>query len=216
MVGHWSKPPPPRRLHGEEVLAGTDATVADFWRWAFSDLRTNNLRGVLAEYLVACALGAAGGTRVEWDGHDVTTREGVRVEVKASAYLQVWAQARPSRIVFTGLAARTWSPQEGYTADASNNADVYVFAIQTSQDHDQYDVLDVGQWEFHVLPAETLRRLGVRSLSYPTLRRYAAGPVSWSDLASTVAEVTAPKNTLPPLIVPRGSPGGSSGAGRTF
>ena len=31
--------------------------MLDFWRWAFSDLRDNTQRGVLAEFLVALALG---------------------------------------------------------------------------------------------------------------------------------------------------------------
>jgi len=34
------KPPHPiARVDGSEAFDGTDATVADFWRWAFSDLR---------------------------------------------------------------------------------------------------------------------------------------------------------------------------------
>lgn len=90
-------PLPAVRLTGQEVLTGTDATVTDFWRWAFSDLRTNALRGVLAEHLVASALGVADETRIEWDGHDVTTTDGVRVEVKSSAFLQSWPQPAPTR-----------------------------------------------------------------------------------------------------------------------
>ncbi len=35
---------------------GLDAAVSDFWRWAFSDLRDNTVRGVLAEFIVAAAL----------------------------------------------------------------------------------------------------------------------------------------------------------------
>ena len=33
-------------------------TVGDFWAWAFSNILTNNLRGIFAEYLVGTALGA--------------------------------------------------------------------------------------------------------------------------------------------------------------
>ena len=53
-----------------ERFAGLDATVTDFWRFALSDLRMNNARGYLAEFLVAQAVGATG-PRVEWDTYDV-------------------------------------------------------------------------------------------------------------------------------------------------
>ncbi|WP_277209202.1 hypothetical protein [Isoptericola croceus] len=78
-------------LDGSEKFRGLDATVMDFWRFAMSDLRMNNVRGYLGEFLVARALGAAG-NRVEWDAYDVLTPDGVRVEVKVRAHLQAWAQ----------------------------------------------------------------------------------------------------------------------------
>ncbi|WP_143226776.1 hypothetical protein [Actinomyces naeslundii] len=49
--------PKPTPLSGEEVVAGTDATVVDFWRFALSNLWMNNARGYLAEFLVAKAVG---------------------------------------------------------------------------------------------------------------------------------------------------------------
>jgi hypothetical protein len=56
-------PPPPARLdpttrlrNGGRLL-GEKAHVLDFWSWAFSDLRQNNVRGHLAEYIVGLALG---------------------------------------------------------------------------------------------------------------------------------------------------------------
>jgi hypothetical protein len=45
----WLVPAPPQALEGTDTFAGVDATVLDFWRWAFSDLRDNTQRGVLAE-----------------------------------------------------------------------------------------------------------------------------------------------------------------------
>ena len=38
-------------LSGEEVVAGTDATVVELWRFALSNLRMNNARSYLAEFL---------------------------------------------------------------------------------------------------------------------------------------------------------------------
>jgi hypothetical protein len=50
-------------LMGEERLA--DSRVLDFWRWALGDLRMNNARGYLVEYLVAKAVGDRSRVRVE-------------------------------------------------------------------------------------------------------------------------------------------------------
>jgi hypothetical protein len=42
-------------LDGNEALG--PSTVLDFWQWALGDLRMNNARGYLADFLVAKALG---------------------------------------------------------------------------------------------------------------------------------------------------------------
>jgi hypothetical protein len=46
----WLVPGPPQALEPEDRFVGLDASVVDFWRWAFSDLRDNTVRGVLAEF----------------------------------------------------------------------------------------------------------------------------------------------------------------------
>ena len=79
-MSHWLQRPPQRPpLAGHEEFVGMDATVQDFWRFAMSDLRMNNTRGYLAEFLVARAVGAIG-QRVEWDAYDVLAPFGARIE----------------------------------------------------------------------------------------------------------------------------------------
>ena len=63
----WIQPPERPGFTGVERFAGIDASVTDFWRFAMSDLRMNNARGYLAEFLVARALGLADVRRIEWD-----------------------------------------------------------------------------------------------------------------------------------------------------
>lgn len=84
--------------------------MLDFWRWTFSDLRTNIVRGVLAEYPVALAVGDPSPLRQAWDDFDVTTPSGIRVEVKSSAYLQSWRQRRLSQ-PSADLSASRWAPR---------------------------------------------------------------------------------------------------------
>jgi hypothetical protein len=42
----WLRPALPQALEGTDRFADADATVLDFWRWAFSDLRGNARRDV--------------------------------------------------------------------------------------------------------------------------------------------------------------------------
>ena len=180
------RPPEPALMSGDEPIAGADARLRDFWAWALSDLRTNTVRPMLAEFLVARALGAAQRPRVEWDAYDVRTPEGITVEVKSGAYLQAWAQAKASKVVFGGLHARTWTPESGYAESASFNADVYVFAVLTATEHDRYDALDVGQWSFWVLPRSAVAATGQRSLGLPRVQSLAGDAVPYSELADRV------------------------------
>lgn len=56
-----------RRLRGDEPVSlppsFEPSTVAAFWSWACSDVLSNTLRGLFAEWLVATALGLTGGQR---------------------------------------------------------------------------------------------------------------------------------------------------------
>lgn len=194
MQEEWIRPVGAAALLGGEEFVGCSATVLDFWRFAMSDPRVNNVRGYFAEFLVAQAVGS-GGARVEWDAYDVLTPDGTRVEVKSSAYLQVWEQKRPSRIVFTGLRGRTWTPQDGEAPEATYNADVYVFAVQTAQSHAEYNPLDVDQWAFYVLPRSTIERLGHNSISLPTLKTLTESSVTYAGLAEAITAASAANAT---------------------
>jgi hypothetical protein len=185
-------PPPTRLLTGDEPIAGMSASVRDFWAWALSDLRGNTVRPMLAEFLVAQALGAATRPRIEWDAYDVETEDGVRVEVKSSAYLQAWSQARPSSINFGGLNGRTWDAAAGYSSSATYNADVYVFALATARDHAAYNPLDLAQWTFWVLPRRIVEATGQKSLALSRVEFLAGAPVSCDGLAEAVRVAAEP------------------------
>jgi hypothetical protein len=67
-------------------------TLKNFWQWAYSDLVGNVRRGVLAEYIIAEALGLTDKIRAEWDAFDLLTEKGLKIEVKSAAYIQSWRQ----------------------------------------------------------------------------------------------------------------------------
>lgn len=182
----WLVPGPPQALEPDEHFTGVDASVVDFWRWAFSDLRDNTVRGVLAEFLVAAALDRTAERRKSWDNYDVRTASGLRVEVKASGYLQGWAQAKHSQLSFGRVAARSWNDNTNeFGAAPEVRADVFVFAVQTCKDHASYDALDIAQWAFYVVAAEHVRACGYKSVTIGWVRRFAE-PVSFDGLAAAI------------------------------
>jgi hypothetical protein len=180
-------PPAARRLSGEEPFDGLDASVIDFWKFAMSDLRTNNVRGYLGEFLVARAVGATG-ARVEWDPWDVTAPDGTRIEVKSSGLLQAWTQRRLSTPTFQvkpayGWDATTggWSPERGF------HADVYVFCLHHVRTHDEYDPLSISQWAFYVMDRDAIENQAGASMGLATLHRVAGDPVPYAELRAAIS-----------------------------
>jgi hypothetical protein len=155
-----------------------------------SDVRTNTLRGVVAEFLVARAVGSTLPHRIEWDSYDVVTPEGITIEVKSAAYLQAWEQKRASRIEFSGLTARRLDDVLGnYAGERGYNAEVYVFAVQTATEHAAFDVLDTNQWEFYVAPRAAVATTRRRSLGLAAVRAVAGEPVALQNLHGTIVRV---------------------------
>lgn len=135
-----------------------DFTVGDFWRWSSSDLVSNALRGVLAEFLVARAVGCGDAEcRVEWDACDLLTPSGIKLEVKASGYVQSWTQPKASVPRFDIGLKRGWDAStNSYATDLGRAARVYVFALHVHADRASIDPLDVAQWRFFVLRTSVL------------------------------------------------------------
>lgn len=85
-----------KKLSGTEKIGGFEnLTVNDFWSWAYSDILSNRNRSILAEFVVATALGEFNNPRVEWDAVDLRYRD-KKIEVKSAAYIQSWHQTKLS------------------------------------------------------------------------------------------------------------------------
>jgi hypothetical protein len=176
-------------FHAGGRPAGFD--VASFWRWSASDLVGNAMRGILAEYLVAHAIDARSPVRTEWDACDLRTSTGVLVEVKSAAYLQSWAQRKPSAVSFDIAPKRAWDAVSNTSIPTPcRSADVYVFALLAHGDKATLDPLDLAQWHFYVVARRLLdHRLGAqRRIGLSTLARLAPSPVTFDELAAAVAK----------------------------
>jgi hypothetical protein len=141
-----------REKSGSEQFENADleARLRDYWSWAHSDLSSNAERGKFAEYLVALAMHCANGVSEEWASYDLLSPEGVKIEVKTSAYLQTWAQNELSTIRFSIKSSRAWNADTGaYDAETKRQADVYVFCVENCKVQDILNPLDMNQWDFY-------------------------------------------------------------------
>ncbi len=181
------------QFHRNGNPAGFD--VLDFWRWSTSDLVANTTRGILAEYIVAKALGVpTDQAREEWGSFDLQTEAGLRIEVKSSAYVQSWAQSKLSNIQFVVSKRLGWDPKTNIMeTKAQRHADIYVFALLAHTDKPTTDPLNLTQWQFWALSTKTLneRERSQHSITLPPLRDLAGEPVDFWNLKAAVESVAS-------------------------
>jgi len=174
------------RLEPDREISQTGQTVGDFWVWAYSDVDTNIMRAVYAEWLVGTALGCVGGIRPSWTPWDLDY-DGARVEVKSTSYMPNWGRrvdgprphnlarrehpesrltkSRTFDIKATGAtlpadSAVPLGPDADYyeESEIKRRANIYIFAYYAERDPERYSSLDVGGWRFYVLPTPELER----------------------------------------------------------
>ena len=162
-----------------------------FWQWSSSDLVGNALRGVLAEFIVASAIGCNGGTRTEWDAYDLETPEGTRVEVKSGAYIQSWSQEKLSTVQFGIRPTQGWDAASNtYSTGSVRQSDVYVFCVLSHRNKDTIDPLNLDQWDFYVIATEALNRLvgDQRTIVLPRLRQLGPLEVTYGGIAVAIKQ----------------------------
>jgi hypothetical protein len=168
---------------------GTGTSLHHFWRWYVSDLLSNATRGVFAEFIVATATGIdITQPREEWSAFDLTTPDGIKLEIKSAAYLQSWQQRELSKISFSTKLSLYWdnvtNKQEKI---AKRHADVYVFCLLHHEDKRTVDPLNLDQWEFYVLATKQLNEY-TRSQHSITLKslKGLTSPVKYGELYDEV------------------------------
>ena len=174
-------------FNGKEL----DFSVLDFWRWSTSDILSNTIRGGLAEYIVATALNLDMIVlRDEWSAYDLKTTEGIKVEVKCSAYIQSWYQTRLSTISFSTKPALYWdSNTNKFESIKKRHADVYVFCLLHHTDKATIDPLNINQWEFYVLSTQKLNeyKRSQHSITLKSLKGLTA-TVPYDKLKETITD----------------------------
>ena len=165
----------------------------EFQAWACGDLLANTTRGLLAEYIVATAVGTLKTKRVEWDKYDLDI-DGVGVEVKSAAYVQSWEQTGPSVISFDIGPKTGWDASANtYAASPGRSAAVYVFCLLEGEHREHIDPLDVEQWTFYVLSTSVLNREvpEQKTIRLVPLKALGAHPCTYDELKVAIDAAAA-------------------------
>lgn len=185
-----------KRKSGEEIFhiegKPLDENLLSFWQWSSSDLMSNAMRGILAEYIVACALGENHSHRTEWDAYDIKTKEGIKIEVKSSAFIQAWHQNKLSSIQFSIRPTVGWDSQKNTrSGEVMRQADIYVFCLLIHKEQDTIDPLNMNQWQFYVLSSNKLNQsLGAqKTIVLSSLLRLDPIITTYSELPSAIKQL---------------------------
>ena len=163
--------------------------LIDFWKWAYSDLLSNTVRGQLAEFIVASALDVAITPRSEWESIDLVTPNGLKIEIKTSAYLQSWYQKNYSKIMFDIEPKKSWDSETGeYGKHKIRSADIYVFCLFHHKEKQTANPLNLDQWTFYVLSTKLLDGVlpDCKSIGLKKLKELNPLIGSYSDLKSLI------------------------------
>ncbi len=155
-----------------------------FWQWGYSNILDNTIRGVVAEYIVAHALGVTQKPRSEWNSWDLETKTGRKIEVKSSAYLQSWKQDQDSVISFKIAKKYGWDPSSGdFDKIQQRHADIYIFCLFKEKNCKKANPLNTSQWDFYVIHTELLEaELGEqKSVGISTLELITS-PITYGQL----------------------------------
>ncbi len=163
--------------------------LKDFWKWSTSDILSNATRGKFAEFLVATATNIdLSKPREEWAPYDLLTLEGIKIEVKSSAYIQSWEQKTLSKISFSIKPAYCWNYElNQYSKTKARYADVYVMCLLKTTDRELVNPLDTAQWLFYVVSVEVLNSYK-RSQTSITLKSLESltNPVTYNELHAEI------------------------------
>lgn len=183
---------------------GLSIDLISFWQWSTSDLLGNTMRGCLAEYIVAMALGITSGVRIDWAAYDLLF-DGWKIEVKALGYLQTWPQRQLSRPVFSIRPARGWDPiTNQMTNEVGRQSDIYVFCLHHHKDKATVNPLDLTQWSFYILPTACLndsRFEEAKTITLASLLTMGPSSVSFNQLEKSIREImNEGYKSMPPVL----------------
>lgn len=144
-------------LNGRNI---DNLTLADYWVWSYSDLTDRTNRSVLAEFIVASALGIIENTTRKsarlCGSYNFTSKDGYRIFVESASYTQSFDAEQPEQIVFCNI--------------GNSDCDVCIFCVHKALS-ENCSPLDLDSWDFYVIRANILSGRHQKSITLPSLIR---------------------------------------------
>ncbi len=183
-------------LTGDELFQNDgmymDFNLLDFWGWYASDLLNHPVRGAIAEFIVAKALGIPTDNKAGWRSYDLLYRNR-KIEIKSCARVSDSHGGKTARIVFSikkQLCLWDEDVTDGYCTKEQlwkykcHHSDFYIFCFLAENDNSKANPMMLEQWEFYILPTATIdRELGDRqTIRIPTILSLGGIKCSWENL----------------------------------
>jgi hypothetical protein len=176
----------------------SEYTLLDFWSWAFSDVLTNTVRGIIAEFIIATALKIdIKKPRDGWSKYDLAYRN-KSIEVKSASYHQRWYQRNISVISFNIPKRRGWDANTNeLDIEPKRQADIYVLSLLAERDRAKINPLNFDQWKFWIVEKSFFdkRKRSQHSITYNSLLREVGEPISYSKLKDAIDSLIEHKST---------------------
>ena len=112
----------------------------------------------MAEFIVASAIDVLKKPREEWDAYDLVTKQGLKIEIKSSSYLQSWQQTELSKIIFGIKPTYALIDLNQYSEISKRQSDIYVFCVLSHKDKNTVNPLNLNQWDFYILDTAILNK----------------------------------------------------------
>lgn len=168
-------------FNGTEEL---DYEIGDFWKWYASNLLHGPLRGALAEYIVAKALGIECDERNIFAPADLCY-DGHQLEVKSTAYLQQKQDLHLTKRLSFDIG------EHRHNGETKRHSDFYIFCLYHCKDLQNHNVMQMKDWTFYILPTPQINEeLGTkRSLSFRALDALRPAIATYDTLKGTLDEL---------------------------
>ena len=176
---------------GHENIKGLAATtIKDYWQWTYSDLMISENRSSFGLFLIAQALELTSIPRINWGEVDLRYKR-KKISVKINSRIQGWKQSKSTRILFDIPKKKGWHAKKPDSLTFKNReADLFIFGLHTEKQVKCANLLDLNQWEFYVVPTETLdanfpnkNKIGIRQLKSISI------PIPHSDIKKNVEAI---------------------------
>ncbi|MCI6189593.1 MAG: hypothetical protein MR691_06560 [Clostridium sp.] len=139
---------------GREVFRYNNRSLSynlkNFWSFQYSNLISSKIRDNISKFIVAKALNITDRKFEYFDGHDLTSKEGIPIDVRSASYITSLGEEPFKEIEFKIYKNGDIKKLYGF---------IYVFCLLSHRTKEGLDPLDINQWEFYITTRSNLEKI---------------------------------------------------------